>query len=279
MCVVQCYKHLGGYIDYNGNMMREAQQRCSAAMNAFTPLATRVFGSPYVHHYCRMSFVRTLVLTRLLFNAHTWVCDDKIMAKLNTVHSRVLRRVTNDMRYSATSSELTDREVRIKAGSPSLDCLIRRARLKYMVRAQSSKAPALLALLQSRPRGQPLPWIRQLRENFEVLSIAIYDVRVTLPSLRNDDAHEAWLSYMLSFPLQWSILVDKLWYVDSCVDPIPLIMVPSVELSHACHCGKVFPSAKALAQHARIKHNLRNNYRLFVGGDGRCPACQAFFHT
>ena len=169
----------------NGNMMREAEQRCSAAMNAFTPLATRVFGSPYVHHYCRMSFVSTLVLTRLLFNAHTWVCDDKIIAKLNTVHSRVLRRVTSEIRYSATPSELTD--LPIKAGSPSSDCLIRRAWSKYMVRAQSSKAPALLALLQSWPRGQPLPWIRQLRKDFEVLSTAVYDARVTLPSLRSDD--------------------------------------------------------------------------------------------
>ena len=155
--VVDKYKHLGGMITVTGNMTPEMEHRACSALQAFTPLAMRIFGSLHVPTCLKMSFVQSLIYSRLLFNAHVWEVTPKMIAKLNTVQSRVLRRVCDEMRYSATSSLLLDRDVRGSLNAMSIDCLIQRARLKYIVRVQASKCRPLLALLRSRPNGRPLP--------------------------------------------------------------------------------------------------------------------------
>ena len=40
-----------------------------------------------------------------------------------------------------------------------------------------------------------------------------------------------------------------------------------------------FPTSKALAQHMRIKHKMRNAVRCYVDESGVCPACRNVYHT
>ena len=124
LTVVDRYKHLGGIITSTGNMTPEMEHRSGLALQAFTPLATQIFGSVHVPRHFEMSFVYSLIYSRLLFNAHVWKINPKMISKLNTVRTRVLRTVCGEMRFSATSSSLSDREVRGELGDLSIDCLI-----------------------------------------------------------------------------------------------------------------------------------------------------------
>ena len=64
---------------------------------------------------------------------------------MNAMYNRVWRRVHGSPRFGRT--DLTDLKVRMSLHVPSLDCYMRRARLKYLLRIVPAKLPALLALL------------------------------------------------------------------------------------------------------------------------------------
>ena len=44
-------------------------------------------------------------------------------------------------------------------------------------------------------------------------------------------------------------------------------------------CSLSFPTAKALDQHKRIKHDVKRLWRTVVGPENRCPACHLIFST
>jgi hypothetical protein len=279
--VVDKYKHLGGMITVTGNMTPEMEHRASSALQAFTPLATRIFGSVHVPTHLKMSFVQSLIYCRLFFNAHVWETTPKMIAKLGTVQSRVLRRVCGEMRYSATSSSLSDRDVRGSLHELSVDCLIQRARLKYILRVHVSKCRPLLALLRSRPGGRPLPWVQQLMQDFCSLYKFVPETRTVLPEPLSSGAAGAWYHFMTTNCHGWCGLVDKLRYTDSCTDvaKVSMILEMAVHIFACADCNATFASNKALLCHCRQKHNYRDPVRLFLTSDGVCPVCKATFHT
>ena len=46
--VTDRYKHLGSYVAVSETLMYDAQHRCSAALTAHVPIATRIFGSHFI---------------------------------------------------------------------------------------------------------------------------------------------------------------------------------------------------------------------------------------
>eukprot|EP00973_Karenia_brevis_P043593 6040763-Karenia_brevis.AAC.1 len=46
-----------------------------------------------------------------------------------------------------------------------------------------------------------------------------------------------------------------------------------------CVAKPAFKSAKALASHQRVKHNMRNPLGVFLDSSGICPVCGANFHN
>ena len=279
--VVDKYKHLGGMVTVTGNMTPETEHRACSALQAFTPLAMRIFGSLYVPTCLKMSFVQTLVYSRLLFNAHVWEVTPKVIAKLNTVQSRILRRVCGEMRYSATSSTLSDRDVRGSLNAMSIDCLIQRARLKYIVRVQASRCRPLLALLRSRPMGKPLPWIQHICDDFNSLYRFVPKVRDVLPGPSTPGAIKAWYHFMQQKPESWYALVDQLRYIDSCIDVVKVSgsLESVVSAFVCCDCDSSFASNKALLCHRRKRHGYRDPVRLFLNADGVCPVCRTCFNS
>ena len=110
--VVNKYKHLGGIIMDDGSSYCDAQAKAQSAMSAYVPLAAKIFGSPRICEPLKMSFLWSLVLSRLLFNAHVVVPTAKYMKVLNVVYMRVLRRICNECRYG--EKKIRDVEVRKK---------------------------------------------------------------------------------------------------------------------------------------------------------------------
>ena len=79
--VVTCFKHLGGHVTADGGLGTEATYRSSSAMQAYVPLAGKIFGSPHVAAQIKQSFCDSLVLSRLLYNAQIWVPKQRDMCK------------------------------------------------------------------------------------------------------------------------------------------------------------------------------------------------------
>ena len=111
LTVVQTYKHLGSKTSVRGDCFENTQVRTNSAMKAFSPLATKFFGSDSIERHHRISMMISLILSRLLFHVHITVPTIRDMKAFNAVHMRVLRRIIGDMRFSADVVH-TDRRVR-----------------------------------------------------------------------------------------------------------------------------------------------------------------------
>ena len=82
LSVGDCYMHLGGMVCVSGN------NRSSSALATYTPIAARVFGNRYILEYVKMSFVNSLIYSRLLFNCQVWEAIPNTISKLGGVQSR-----------------------------------------------------------------------------------------------------------------------------------------------------------------------------------------------
>ena len=127
------------------------------------PLSARVFGSARMSVKHKPAFMRTLILSRLLFGIHVTIPSPRDIRDLSSVYMRVLRRICGQVR-SGKEVVWTDLEVRSHLQQPSIDCLISRAGIRYAGRVARNSPRAVLALLHSLVlavspwRGLPFCW-------------------------------------------------------------------------------------------------------------------------
>ncbi|CAK0804335.1 unnamed protein product [Prorocentrum cordatum] len=71
--VVHHYKHLGNVVSDAGNLVLDAKHKKAGAMQAYAPLSMKIFRSPAVPIPLRLSFMASLILSRLLYAGHIFV--------------------------------------------------------------------------------------------------------------------------------------------------------------------------------------------------------------
>ena len=92
-------RHLGSFLEENGGLMKEARHREQSALNAFAPLAFKIFGSRSVSQRRRINLGKSLVLSRLLYNVHIWSeFSGRPRAVLYRVYMRLYRRILHGPR-------------------------------------------------------------------------------------------------------------------------------------------------------------------------------------
>lgn len=189
----------------DGSSYCDAQAKAQSAMSAYVPLAAKIFGSPRICEPLKMSFLWSLVLSRLLFNAHVVGPTAKYMKVLNVVYMRVLRRICNECRYGEKT--IRDIEVRKKLLAPSMDCLLMRGRLRYLSRIVKGSPKALLCLLFSTPGNKKLPWTLRIVEDMRTLRH-----RVSICSRLPDPADDSklWVDFIKQYHERWSLAVSTL---------------------------------------------------------------------
>eukprot|EP00973_Karenia_brevis_P058640 8167445-Karenia_brevis.AAC.1 len=166
---------------------------------------------------------------------------------------RVVRRIHDCSRYDATAQ--SDAAVRHKYNIPSVDCLLQRKRLHYVARLLKHRPKSLITLLFSDGAGKRLPWTRLILEDLEFLRS---DCLTSLPSPGSE--YEAWLNFILNNERRWCEIVNSLHYTASWSDTQQVAPSPGVRsfVCQLCNTGQAFASSKALAQHQRVKHGVRN---------------------
>jgi hypothetical protein len=191
---------------------------------------------------------------------------------------RLARRLAGSMRFDASAP--SDLRVRTDLDMPSIDCVLAKRRLLYVMRLLQAGPPALLSLLRVEWRGERLPWTMQLHRDFATLVDRVPAAAAALPPLHTIDA---WPHWILSNAAAWRRLVDDLHFCHSVLDDTA---APGhAPLGHVCSlctappAPPLFATAKALVQHLRIAHHVRAPMRAFAPGNGLCAACGTAFQT
>ena len=175
-----------------------------------------------------------------------------------------MRRIHGSVR--AGPGDEGDAAFRLRTRTPSLDCVLCRARLAYVARLLRAGPPALTAPLRQGPQQRRSPWFHRVVDDFRLLRRLV----ARCAPLPDPDADpERWREYIASDALRWKQDVGMLFFTDSVCDADAPRAGEAIARPFACHdCGTAFATAKQYAQHRRAKHGERCPQRAFacVGG-------------
>ena len=275
--IVPLYKHVGTYFNSNLGLMQEAAHRAASTMSAFVPLAGRVFGNCAIPFHIRMHFMTSLLMPRLVFNGGMWVPTVAMLRKINVTYMRVLRRITNQMRFDS-SVDANDITVRRMAKAPSIDCILQRARLLFMVRIIVDGPSTLIALLQQSHHGRQLKWVELLKQDMRSLRNRVSTCWEALPDPQHDGAAFAWFDFFKQQRDKANHMIAQLFFYESVLDVRKSIQDTSLTFNCA-DCDSSFASSKALAQHRRVAHGITSSVKHFIDDSGMCPICGTNFRS
>ena len=266
--VVESYKHLGTFTSLRDLSMANARHRTSSTMKAYAPLSWKVFGSAWIEQSYKLLFANTLLFSRLFFGIHVLVLSPRQLKHLNGTYMVILRRIADEPRFCQT--EHTDRQIREKLQHPAIECILAKMRLAYCARLLRVCPAALLAVLHARPGGKSLRWMKQLKNDTELLRPLLPEGFPTL-----DADPQAWRDLMLR-EQEWCGLVSRICFYASCCDAEA---APPGEHARAfeCNCGQAFPTQRALESHQRAKHGTRLEIQDYLPS-ATCPCCGKNFH-
>ena len=281
--IVNEYKHLGRFTSFDPQYNADVNHRTSSAMAAFAPIATLVFGSTRIQTDVKMRLLSSLVLSRLLYNAHIWSrLTQHAITKMNAVLMRVLRRIADQVRFQRT--ENTDLEIRTRLECGSIESLIRQRRLAYFTRLCCKKPATIWLLLgcaaKELPDNSPLPWIRLILDDLAAVW-AHFGRRFDElgPPTTN---FAKWCNFIAEWPTAFKECVESMPSFASAADrslKTSRRIGPGRNFEcHLCVC-EPFINNKALLAHMRQKHGLRIQVKSYVGSDAKCPVCAVAFST
>ena len=280
--VVDKYKHLGSITAINNSDMYEIQHRCAEATAAYVPLSGKLFGSPAVGVWLKFHFMDSLIMSRLLYCVHNLTVSPKAIGKLNNVYMRVMRKISGHCRFSV-SDNISDLQVRELCAKPSIDCLLVRARLRYIRRVCRHPAQALFLLLCMRYQSFAIPWVKQLMYDFGKLREYASAHGSSLPP--SNAPFATWAAFFAD-QCAWDAVVGTIYYTSSVSDSHASASNCSsntyiCNTCPAAHDGSrpCWSTQKALDSHLRAKHGVLSVYRIYVDGSGVCPVCKTKFNS
>lgn len=275
--LVDRYKHLGGIIMIDGSVAVECKGRNRSAMAAYSPIASKVFGAKDIGKDLKLDLMRSLVLSRSLFNTHCLVMSPAGLKALDQVYMRCVRKIHDQSLFSDKS--LPHIVVRNQTRTPSVDCLVSRQRLCFLKRLLLSDWTGVLALLCSqRPTASRVdPWITQIMGDLRLMHARVsVCARLPSPSVSLD---KGWLHLIRSDI--WNSLVKCLHFCDSSLDRVVRFREVSLVKFPCQICGDEFPDLKSQLAHVRTRHpshpSARAHQRFFTSVDATCLACGTCF--
>ena len=281
--VVDVYKHLGFVCCSDGSLVADANSKVASFSNSYAPLATRIFVANCIPDSLKSLFQASLLETKLLFNAHVVVPTPAYICTLSCAYMKVVRRRAGLMRYDRASAVMSDCDVRCFFAVVSIDCLLMRARLRYLRRLLVFAPPPLRAALHLKVKGEHLPWVSLvLSDLVHLRSVCNLPIPPPTESLF---ASRAWSDLIVNQPHEWHRMVSEITFYHSVADKGKALpqrigdIHCDTSLSFVCTlCSNKFPTNMQLGGHLRMVHGIRSNLRLFVP-DSSCPVCLTFFSS
>jgi len=203
------------------------------------------------------TFRKSLHDSRLFLNAHVRVLQVRELKVINAEYMRPIRKIEDMCRFDSWS--VSDYTVRCNGGYPSADCVILRARLRYLRRLLCSSCMPLKVLPSIKDKnGEPaLQWPRLIMNDLKFLRSNTHWIAKMLPP-PEDDA-DSWAAFIMNEESFWHEAIDGIHFVDSVCDNTqtergcttdipPVITLPCM-------------TCQALLLHMRSKHGERTPMR------------------
>jgi len=267
LLIVSSYKHLGTWVAADRNDFKDAKHKSQQALQAFIPIAMKVFGNAYVKLHLKLTLGCALVLSRLLYNVCIRVPSSAFMASLNTVYMRLMRRIYGEPRFGPGTR---DYEFRVPNSIPSLDCVIMKKRLHYLKRLLAHGPSILTALLaQQSHQGGTMPWTKLIISDMCVLR----DRKLQqLPHPKS-----GWREWIrIIHDDRWDQIVDSLYFPESALDSEKHSVAGAANFTCSV-CSVSFATNKQKILHERVCHNMRAPARFYAFGHSQCLACKTQF--
>ena len=294
--VVLAYKHLGTWIQNDAKPLRAVRARLHSARQAWGPLVRPFLSKKGILRRTKIQVFESLVLSRYLFNAHTWSLVSQQQLSEWAVGLR-------PMLYSLARPFLRGQppftlDVEILCGLCDLlapSDMLHLARLRYFRRLLQN-CPAILWQLLSATASQTGSWLCHLHASFQWLcrfsgtrfglsehthihdwcSFVAIDgrwkgrLRHAMSSCRryrNENAKHA----------VWDIWLQNSLTRHGVPELLSPQKVPSMQWQ--CQlCSELFGSRRALAQHAVKKHEYVTLVKHYAFGSTCANCCRAFHH-
>ena len=270
--LVSEYKHVGTCVSSAASPQRDISHKVAGATTGYLQAVSTVFSKKQYTRELRIRAMQALVESRLLSNAGGWA-DVTLsqMAKLESVRSRVLRKILECFRGKETS--VSDEMIRKMAKVPPVFVLVMARRLQLAARISREAPPALFAHLQ-RDRS---PWKRQVLLDLCRLRDSMPEKLETSPPPAVE--LEAWERLWKAYPRSWKQLLRALVKkmatgTEQCCYSARSGMCVAVSdyqdlefFCPSCPAGaKTWRTRAALRSHMMSKHGWRNPWRQFVAG-------------
>lgn len=290
--LVSHYKHLGGLCHHSSDQRAELRQRQAAAQQALSRHRRLVYHNKEIEQAKRMELFQTLVMTKLLYGAESWLALDaktqqRFHAHVISLYKR-LAKLPQDGHFS-------DDEVLVTVHMLSPTELLRRARLRYLgtlIRAGLPDAWTVLSLDSE--------WRTLLEEDM----IWMWDQLKRASDLGDPRSHyPQWLLLMQMHPGHWKRLIRRA--CEHCMmqrqkrvqvrqlhsealsamwrlfpqDMKPEMPKQEQQGAFGCmHCQMSFRSHAGEEAHMFKVHTQASHLRA-LSDHPSCPACLKFFHT
>ena len=289
--LVPSYKHLGGILHWSGLLKAELKARCAQAWQAFRKHRRLIFGSPTVTHREKALIFLSLVATRLLYGAGTWVLEgDAQTSKLQGTLLAMTRQMLRPMYDREASLHLGGRKVLSVARIPSVHTLLHVERLRHLAVVMRVAPQEFWAILHYGGK-----WCELARDSVAWLSKQLALGGHPEPTL---EQWEHASGIMLDSPLQWKrwvrraqqvALLAELW--DAEVQHYHGLLLRQLLALGATHdddtldrpqneacavCQQRFRDLRCWSHHAFKKHGRVKESRLFSVGT-QCQACLKHF--
>lgn len=274
-------------------VLKDIRHRTAQARKAFGQLNKQFYSKRSVHDSTKSAVFEALVISRHIYNAHTWawVTDKDIAQWENGIRTQVATLAKNTIR-PVPPFHFSTAELCALLGLNGPSDVLHANRLRYVKRAISTAPAALWSLLYA--NGNEHSWMPLLMSSYKWLRTHL--PRVVLPEFQ--DAAE--LIAFIAIDEKWKGRVrvalkscqrftaahakGKLWTCKvqtqiSKFGSLPDLLHSASGRKWRCNlCDAGFDSKKALAVHARHKHQYRTMLKYFVLGD-ECLACgKKFFN-
>ena len=144
--VVYQYKHLGGQIRHDGNIMPEIKTRVYATTTALQPLRRVVFKQRALPTTQKIQYAEAYALSRLTYNAATWTNhNDATRRTFSTAYTAIYRAALQ--RNLGPHCDTDDMRILHLAAKPAPDTKLTHLRLLHLGRMLRHGSPTLHTLL------------------------------------------------------------------------------------------------------------------------------------
>eukprot|EP00435_Cladocopium_sp_Y103_P031350 s1240_g7.t3 len=196
--VVRTYTHLGGQVHFSTQIKKEIKARFAVAHQAFNKHRKLLYQNQLFSMDKKRELFQSLILSRLLYGAETWVLLD-VKTKMQ-LHGGILA-LCKRLLGLPHDSHLTDDEVLYQVGLPSPTDLLRQKRLRYLGSLYSVGSTACWGLL-----NQDRDWLLLVRDDFRWMWAQLQNCC----SLGDPDSHlPRWLEIIRWHRSYWKRLIRR----------------------------------------------------------------------